>query len=167
MPSVSKTSKPVPKTSTKKAGSKTGSTKAAPQKSAAAKSELRNAFAKFDLNGDGVLTLPVLRAVLTRPGGGQPMADEQIQKLFKTMDVDGDGKVDLDEFSKSLASGEAKVLVDPVAALDNSSCRRRCSSCRSCTSRSRAASTSRPRPGATRRSARAGSWSTTRLPARS
>ena len=48
------------------------------------------------------------------------MADEQIQKLFKTMDVDGDGKVDLDEFSKALASGDAKLLqfVDPVAALD-------------------------------------------------
>jgi len=82
-----------------------------------AERKLRAAFATFDLNGDGVLTLPELRTVLTRPGGGQPMADEQIQKLFKQMDVDGDGKVDLDEFSKALTSGVAKVLVDPVAAL--------------------------------------------------
>jgi len=83
-----------------------------------AETKLRAAFAKFDLNGDGVLTLPELRTVLTRPGGGQPMAEEQIQKLFKQMDVDGDGKVNLDEFSKSLASGVAKALVDPVDALD-------------------------------------------------
>ena len=82
-----------------------------------AERELRTAFAKFDLNGDGFMTLPELRTVLKRPGGGQPMTDEQIEKLFKQMDVDGDGKVDLDEFSKALASGVAKVLVDPVAAL--------------------------------------------------
>jgi len=82
-----------------------------------AETKLRAAFAKFDLNGDGVLTLPELRTVLTRPGGGQPMSDEQIEKLFKTMDVDGDGKVDLDEFSKALTSGVAKVPVDPVASL--------------------------------------------------
>ena len=60
-----------------------------------AETKLRAAFAKFDLNGDGVLTLPELRAVLTHPGGGQPMAEAQIQKLFKTMDVDGDGKVEV------------------------------------------------------------------------
>ena len=46
------------------------------------------------------------------------MSDEKIENLFKTMDVDGDGKVDLDEFSNSLASGEAKELVDPVDAID-------------------------------------------------
>jgi len=84
-----------------------------------AERKLRAAFAKFDLNDDGVLTLPELRAVLTRPGGGQPMTDEQIQKLFKTMDVDGDGKVNLDEFSKALTSGKAKVPVDPLAVLDS------------------------------------------------
>ena len=50
--------------------------------------KLRAAFAKFDLDGDGFMTLAELRTVLTRPGGGQPMADEQIQKLFKKMDVD-------------------------------------------------------------------------------
>ena len=85
-----------------------------------AERQLRDAFAKFDLDGDGFMTLAELRTVLTRPGGGKPMADEQIQKLFKKMDVDGDGKVDLDEFSKALASGDAKLLqfVDPVAALD-------------------------------------------------
>jgi len=85
-----------------------------------AERQLRAAFAKFDLDGDGFMTLAELRTVLTRPGGGQPMADEQIQQLFKTMDVDGDGKVDLDEFSKALASGNTKLLqfVDPVDALD-------------------------------------------------
>ena len=83
-----------------------------------AETKIRAAFAKFDLNGDGVLTLPELRTVLTRPGGGQPMAEDQIQKLFKLMDVDSDGKVDLDELSKSLASGVAKALIDPVDALD-------------------------------------------------
>ena len=90
------------------------------KKREAEQSKLRAAFAKFDLDGDGFMTLPELRTVLTRPGGGQPMADEQIQKLFTKMDVDGDGKVDLDEFSKTLASGEAKLLqfVDPVAALN-------------------------------------------------
>ena len=56
--------------------------------------------------------------MLTRPGGGQPMADKQIQQLFKKMDVDGDGKVNLDEFSKAWTSGEAMQLVDPVAALN-------------------------------------------------
>ena len=132
-----------------------------------AEEKLRKAFAKFDLDGDGFLTLPELRTVLTRPGGGKTMAAEQIQQLFKKMDVDGDGKVDLDEFSKALASGVAMWCSSIRWPRSTSSTPSRCSSCRSSASSSRAASTSRPRPGATRRSARVGSWSTTRHPARS
>ena len=44
-----------------------------------AERQLRDAFAKFDVNGDGFLTLAELRQVLLRPGGGKPMADAQIQ----------------------------------------------------------------------------------------
>ena len=43
-----------------------------------AERQLRDAFAKFDVNGDGFLTLAELRQVLLRPGGGKPMADAQI-----------------------------------------------------------------------------------------
>ena len=71
------------------------------------------AFAKFDLDGDGFMTLEELRTVLLRPGGGLPMTDEQIQKLFKQMDGDGNGKVDLVEFSKALTTG---LIEEPAAA---------------------------------------------------
>ena len=77
--------------------------------------QLREAFAKFDVDGDGFLTLAELRQVLQRPGGGKQMTDAQVQQLFRKMDVDGDGKVDLDEFSKTLSSREAEQLVAAMA----------------------------------------------------
>ena len=40
----------------------------------------------------------------TRPGGGFPMDPEQARLYIEKHDKNGDGKLDLDEFSKAIAS---------------------------------------------------------------
>ena len=43
----------------------------------------------------------------TRPGGGFPMDPEQARLYIEKHDKNGDGKLDLDEFSKAIASDAA------------------------------------------------------------
>ena len=59
---------------------------------------LRNAFDVFDVDKSGSLSAEELRAVLTRPGGGQAMSEEDAAKLLKEFDINGDGVLDVDEF---------------------------------------------------------------------
>ena len=72
-------------------------------------SELRDAFAKFDVNGDGVLSFDELVGVFTRPvDAGEPMTEEQARAYVAKHDKNGDGKLDLDEFAAALAAEQAE-----------------------------------------------------------
>ena len=65
-------------------------------------SELRDAFAKFDANGDGVLSFDELVGVFTRPvDDGEPMTEEQARAYVAKHDKNGDGKLDPAEFKNA------------------------------------------------------------------
>ena len=54
-------------------------------------SELRDAFAKFDANGDGYLSVEELVGVFTRPvGDGQPMTEADARAFIEKNDKNGD-----------------------------------------------------------------------------
>ena len=62
------------------------------------KEKLKKSFAAFDTDGSGALTHEELKAALTRPGGGAPMSDEDVAKLIKEFDANGDGVIQVEEF---------------------------------------------------------------------
>ena len=65
-------------------------------------SELRDAFARFDANGDGFLSYNELVGIFTRPGGGNPMTDADARAFVERHDKNGDGRLDLEEFAGAL-----------------------------------------------------------------
>ena len=65
-------------------------------------SELRDAFARFDANGDGFLTYNELVDIFTRLGGGNPMTDADARAFVERHDKNGDGRLDLEEFADAL-----------------------------------------------------------------
>jgi hypothetical protein len=74
--------------------------------------ELRAAFALFDRDGSGALNADEMRAVLSRPVGGKVSA-EQVEKVIKQFDSNGDGQIQIDEFMNAFGSGSSDVL-DPI-----------------------------------------------------
>ena len=69
-------------------------------------SELREAFAKFDADGNGFLTPDELVGIFTRPGGGNPMTEAQARAFVQEHDRNGDGRLDLDEFVAAMVGLE-------------------------------------------------------------
>jgi calcium-dependent protein kinase len=59
---------------------------------------LRQAFAKFDKNGDGKLSHQEIRDGLKTSGIGENFSDEETDKLIKVMDTNMNGFVDYTEF---------------------------------------------------------------------
>ena len=80
----------------------------APAGAFGATAALRDAFAAFDANNDGFLSVEELTGILTRPGGGAPMTEEQAKAFVAKHDKNGDGKLDLDEFAAALAAEQAE-----------------------------------------------------------
>lgn len=56
--------------------------------------ELREAFRVFDRNGDGYISAPELRLVMTNLG--EKLTDEEVEDMIKEADLDGDGVVSYD-----------------------------------------------------------------------
>lgn len=54
---------------------------------------LRAAFAVFDKDGSGSLSAEELKAVLTRPGGGAALSDEEVRAIIDEFDANGDGEL--------------------------------------------------------------------------
>ena len=61
--------------------------------------ELKQAFAAMDTNGDGQVTKEELKALLSQLG--EAVDDAVIDEMIKIADVNGDGKVDFNEFVKA------------------------------------------------------------------
>ena len=56
--------------------------------------ELKEAFRVFDRNGDGFISAPELRLVMTNLG--EKLTDEEVEDMIREADLDGDGLVNYD-----------------------------------------------------------------------
>ena len=65
--------------------------------------ELREAFRVFDRDGNGFLDAAELRNALAR--NGEPLTAKELDELFQNADIDGDGKINYDEFAKITMKG--------------------------------------------------------------
>ena len=65
------------------------------------------AFKAFDKDRSGFLEHDEIRAILMRPGGGAPLAqdkaDEEVREFIKKYDENGDGKLSISEIAGYLA----------------------------------------------------------------
>lgn len=74
---------------------------------------LREAFQKFDVNGDGHIQHEEFRKLMTSLGG---FSSQEIKRLFKEADTDGSGGVDWNEFVRWICSGKAAQRMDKDGA---------------------------------------------------
>ncbi len=71
--------------------------------------ELKEAFRVFDRNGDGFISAPELRLVMTNLG--EKLTDEEVEDMIKEADLDGDGLVNYDgRFLKRFGSRFQKLI---------------------------------------------------------
>ena len=59
---------------------------------------MSEAFAVFDVDKDGFITKGELRQVMNRLG--ENLTDEQLDAMIREADLDGDGKINAEEFKK-------------------------------------------------------------------
>lgn len=64
--------------------------------------ELRDAFAVFDQDGDGFISVIELQEVMCRLELAEGMKLEDCEKMIKSVDRNGDGKIDFYEFKDML-----------------------------------------------------------------
>ncbi|KAK9052226.1 hypothetical protein SSX86_028864 [Deinandra increscens subsp. villosa] len=67
--------------------------------------ELREAFEHYDLNKNGLISSTELHQILTRLGENCTVDD--CVKMIKSVDSDGDGCVDFEEFKKMMSKGSS------------------------------------------------------------
>ena len=60
--------------------------------------ELAKAFALFDTDNSGHLSLDELKAILCRPTK-KSLTERQVARVMKKCDMDGDGQLNMDEMS--------------------------------------------------------------------
>ena len=62
--------------------------------------EIAKAFAMFDRNGDGLLSLDELKAILCRPTPKRaPITEAQVKEIMEKCDANGDGKLSMEELA--------------------------------------------------------------------
>lgn len=59
-------------------------------------SEVREAFRLFDKNGDGYISSEELKSILSN--NGEKISDNELDAMIKDADIDGDGKINYEEF---------------------------------------------------------------------
>ncbi|SJK86197.1 calmodulin [Babesia microti strain RI] len=64
--------------------------------------ELVQAFKVFDRDGNGFISAAELRHVMTNLG--EKLTDEEVDEMLKEADVDGDGRINYEEFVKLMVS---------------------------------------------------------------
>ncbi|XP_074656027.1 neo-calmodulin-like isoform X4 [Tubulanus polymorphus] len=62
--------------------------------------EMREAFKVFDRDNDGFIDAQELR--FTMNNLGQPLSDEDVKAMIKEADIDGDGRINYEEFIKMM-----------------------------------------------------------------
>ena len=65
--------------------------------------ELKRSFEKIDKNKDGFISKNELGAMLK--GLGADIDDEELEAMMKDSDVNGDGKINFEEFCASAMAG--------------------------------------------------------------
>jgi len=71
--------------------------------------ELKQAFAALDTNNDGQVTKEELKSLLSQLG--ESVDDAVIDEMIKIADVNGDGKVDFNEFVKAATEWKQSQLI--------------------------------------------------------
>ena len=72
---------------------------------------IEEAFAHFDVNNDGLISLPEFRGILTSlgdAGAGHTVTDSEIAERIREWDGDGDGSINFAEFLDAMT----KILTD-------------------------------------------------------
>ena len=72
--------------------------------------DLKIAFKRFDLDGDGNISCQELGLVLTDICPDVHLASEQIEQLLRAIDADGDRAIDFEEFMKKLTPLEISLF---------------------------------------------------------
>ncbi|PKU69759.1 calmodulin-like protein 7 [Dendrobium catenatum] len=72
--------------------------------------ELREAFAVFDGNGDGMITMEELSLVLKSLGLKEGERVEACREMIKKVDTNGDGMINFEEFKKMMIMKEGKIF---------------------------------------------------------
>ncbi|XP_074558769.1 putative calcium-binding protein CML18 [Curcuma longa] len=65
--------------------------------------ELREAFDVYDLDGNGLISAEELHRVLKQLG--EKCSVKDCKRMIRSVDVDGDGNVDFEEFKRMMANG--------------------------------------------------------------
>ena len=62
-----------------------------------------HAFRVFDRDGDGLISAEELK--LTMNNLGEPLTDYEVRSMIEAADLDGDGRINFDEFARLMQQG--------------------------------------------------------------
>ena len=66
---------------------------------------LRAAFSVFDTSGDGFISAEEMRRIMINVG--EPVTLDDVEQVIKKVDIDGDGVINYDEFTKVIIEEKA------------------------------------------------------------